>query len=80
MNNEENKGSMSPELKDKIQGAVDTCIAKVEAGEYRNDNEAIDAVIADLEALKETEGMGGLGEEGPMDIPDESAGEEEAEK
>lgn len=68
---------MSQDLKEKIQGAVDECLTKVEAGEYRNDNEAIDAVIADLEALKQTEGMGGLGEESPMNLPEESAGENE---
>lgn len=78
--NEEKKAMLSPDLKDKIQGAVDGCMQKVEAGEYRNDNEAIDAVIADLQALKQTEGMGGLGEEGKMDIPGESGGEEGGEE
>lgn len=68
MNNEQ--------IKKDIQTAVDSCMQKIEAGEYRTKNEAIDAVIADLEALKETEGMGGLGESEKMDLPEESGGEE----
>lgn len=81
MNNEMKGGmdkGMQTAIAEKIQTAVDSCKQKIEAGEYRNENEAIDAVIADLQALKETKGMGGLGEESPMNLPEESAGESEA--
>jgi hypothetical protein len=65
------------ELAKQVDEAVKSCVTKIEAGEYRSKNEAIDAAIADLTALKEQPGMGGLGEESPMNLPEESAGESE---
>lgn len=69
---------MENEMKDMrpmIEEAVKNCLDKADAGEYKTKNEVLDALIADIEALRETEGMGGLGSEDKMELPEESAGE-----
>lgn len=56
-----------------IQDAIAPCLEKIEKGEYATKNEAIDALIADLEAARESEPMGGLGGSEGMPLPDEEA-------
>lgn len=77
----EDKTTMSPEdIKAKIQGAVDQCMEKIDAGEYTTIEQAVEAIEKDLEALtgeKENEGaegskMGGLGiGNDKMELPEE---------
>lgn len=80
MNKEEK--TMSPEdIKAKIQGAVDSCMEKIDRGEYTTIEQAVEAIEKDLEALtgeKENEGeeegnkMGGLGiGNDKMELPEE---------
>lgn len=64
---------MATETKDQIKAtieqAIQPCMDAVDAGEYSSKNEAIDALIADLQAAKEQPGMKGLGDEGKMELP-----------
>lgn len=84
MNNEDNKTEMSAEdIKAKIQGAIDSCMEKIDNGEYKTIESAVEGLEKDLEALtgeKENEGeeegnkMGGLGiGNDKMELPEEEA-------
>lgn len=58
-----------------VQAAIQPCLDRIKAGEYASKDEAIDALIADLEAAKTSEpAMGGLGMNEGMALPEEEGG------
>lgn len=59
-------------MQEQIMQAIQPCLDRIANGEYATKDEAIDAMIADLEAAREGgEVMGGLGiEDEPMDLGD----------
>lgn len=69
------KEPMTPEAKDALKGeimaAVDACLANEE---YTSKEAILDKVAEDIEALKESPEMGGLGEkeEAGMPVPADS--------
>ena len=64
------------DLTEEVSSAVEACLAKP----YSSKEDAIDAIIADLEALKGGPEMGGLGDEEGMDLgKPEGESEEEGE-
>lgn len=75
---------MEPETLDKkakkeLGTAVEAAVKECLAGEYATKNELLDKLIADITALKdevEEPGMGGMGEEEGMTLPEPE--EEEA--
>lgn len=79
--NEMNTAPMSAEETKKLEGeiktAIDSCMQKLASGEYKTREEAIDALVDDLEALKEGEkempnkgGFPGMNERSTMSTED----------
>lgn len=60
-------------VKEAIQAEVNRCLADIDAGVYGTPEEAYDAVIAKMQALKEAgePGLGGLGGEEGLVLPEE---------
>lgn len=54
---------MDPKAKEQLKASVDKAVQTCLAKDYASKDAAIDAVIADLEALKGGPEMGGLGNE-----------------
>lgn len=62
---------------EEVMKIIQPCLDKIEKGEYASKNEAIDALVADLEAAKDGEEMGGIKEKEGMKLPEEGGEEEE---
>lgn len=59
-------------IKREIETAIQPSLDRIDAGEYATKDEAIDALIADLEAARGGENLGGLGiEDQGFELPEE---------
>jgi hypothetical protein len=77
--NEQNGQPLNDEVKAKLTEDINTAVQACLEKPYSSKDDAIDAVIADLEALKDGPAMGALGgSEEKMDLGEaEGEGEEE---
>lgn len=78
MMEDENMEEETPEVEsfeEKVNSTVAECLSKLEAGEFASEGEAIDAMIEKLTAMKEGEGLKGLGAEaeGGFPLPEDEA-------
>lgn len=70
------EGAEDNVIQSEIQTAIQPCLDRIEAGEYATKDEAIDAMIADLEAARD-QSMGGLGiDDNEMELPEAEEEEE----
>jgi hypothetical protein len=59
-------------MMDEVMKIMQPCLDKIAAGDYKSKDEAIDALVADLQAAKSEPDLKGLDEGESMKLPEET--------